>query len=134
MNSLRIILSTPSDIDRAHRILATLPLDPPQEVTFRQHKSRRSLEQNARMWGMLTDVSKQVEWYGHWLTPEEWKDVFTAGLKRLKIVPGIDGGFVSIGGHTSKMTIAAMSDLMELMSAFGAERDVKWTAREEEER
>jgi hypothetical protein len=87
----------------------------------------RSLDQNAKMWAMLADLSKQVDWYGQKLTSEEWKDVLTAALKNQKAVPGIDGGFVVIGAHTRHMTIREMSDLVELMYAFGAERDVNWS-------
>lgn len=87
----------------------------------------RSLDQNAKMWAMLADLSRQVEWYGQRLTSEEWKDVLTAALKKQKAVPGIDGGFVVIGARTRNMTIREMSDLVELMYAFGAERDVKWS-------
>ena len=87
----------------------------------------RSLDQNAKMWAMLADVSRQVEWYGQHLTTEEWKDVLTAALKKQKAVPGIDGGFVVIGARTRNMTIREMGDLVELMYAFGAERDVKWS-------
>lgn len=87
----------------------------------------RSLDQNAKMWAMLADLSRQVEWYGQRLTSEEWKDVLTAALKKQKAVPGIDGGFVVIGARTRNMTIREMSDLVELMYAFGAERDVQWS-------
>lgn len=87
----------------------------------------RSLDQNAKMWVMLADLSRQVEWYGQRLTSEEWKDVLTAALKKQKAVPGIDGGFVVIGARTRNMTIREMSDLVELMYAFGAERDVQWS-------
>ncbi|MBK9617266.1 MAG: recombination protein NinB [Uliginosibacterium sp.] len=38
--------------------------------------------------------------------------------------------FVVLGQSTSKMSIREMSDLMELMSAFGAERGVRFTAPE----
>ena len=92
----------------------------------------RSLEQNARLWAMLTDISKQVEWYGHRLTPDEWKDVFSASLKRTKVVPGLDGGFVVCGQSTSKMTIAEMCELQELMEAFGAQKGVRFTCPEVE--
>ena len=91
----------------------------------------RSLEQNARLWAMLADISKQVEWYGHRLTPDEWKDVFSASLKRTKVVPGLDGGFVVCGQSTSKMTIAEMCELQDLMEAFGAQKGVRFTAPEE---
>lgn len=90
----------------------------------------RSLEQNARMWAQLADVARQVDWYGTKLTAEEWKDVFSAALKKQRAVPGIDGGFVILGQRTSKMTKGEMADLIELMNAFCAERGVKLTAAE----
>ena len=87
----------------------------------------RSLPQNARMWAMLAEVAAQVDWHGQRLSDAEWKDVFSASLKRQKVVPGIDGGFVVLGSSTSKMSKAEMSDLMELMSAFGSQHGVKFT-------
>lgn len=90
----------------------------------------RSSEQNARMWAQLSDISTQVDWYGNKLTKEEWKDVFSAALKRQKVVPGLDGGFVVCGQRTSKMTKREMSELMELMQAFAAEKGVRFTAAE----
>lgn len=93
-------------------------------------KETRSLEQNARMWAMLTDVSRQVVWYGRKLTPEDWKHVFTASMTKQEVVPGIDGGFVVLGKSTSQMTRAEMSELQELMQAFGAQQGVKFTAPE----
>jgi len=71
----------------------------------------RSLEQNARLWCLLDEISEQVDWYGRKLTPEEWKHVFTAALKKQDVVPGLDGGFVVLGQSTSKMTKAEMCDL-----------------------
>ena len=88
----------------------------------------RSLEQNARLWAMLDEISEQVDWYGRKLTAEEWKHVFTAALKKQDVVPGIDGGFVVLGISTSKMTKAEMSDLQTLMEAFGAEKGVRFSA------
>lgn len=93
----------------------------------------RSLAQNARLWAMLTDISNQVDWYGRKLTPEEWKHVFSASLKKQDVVPGLDGGFVVLGLSTSKMSIAEMADLQELIAAFGAEKGVKFTAQEHEQ-
>lgn len=90
----------------------------------------RSTAQNARLWAMLTEISKQVFWYGQKLTAEEWKDVFTASLKRAKVVPGLDGGFVVCGQSTSRMTKGEMSELQTLMEAFGAERGVVFSEPE----
>lgn len=88
----------------------------------------RSSAQNRRLWSMLTDISEQVDWYGQKLSPEDWKNVFSASLKKQRAVPGIDGGFVVLGQSTSKMTISEMSELQTLMEAFGAEREVKFRA------
>ena len=93
-------------------------------------EATRSLEQNARLWAMLTDVSNQVDWYGQALTPEEWKCVLTAAMKKQKVVPGIDGGFVVVGARTSKMGVREMGELMELIEAFGAQQGVRFSARE----
>ena len=81
----------------------------------------RSLEQNARLWAMLSEVSRQVDWYGKRLSPEDWKDVFSASLKQLSVVPNLDGtGFVALGMRTSHMSKSEFSDLMELIAAFGS--------------
>ena len=93
---------------------------------------RRSLEQNDRMWAMLTEVAEQVEWpidgKMQKLHPDDWKHILSAGLKReQKVAQGIDGGFVILGQRTSKMTKREMSDLIELILAFGAERGVKFS-------
>jgi hypothetical protein len=91
---------------------------------------RRTTAQNDKMWAMLTDVSNQVEWYGQYRTKEDWKHIFSAALKAQEAVPGIHGGFVVLGQRTSKITKAEMSDLIELMHAFAADRDVKWSAND----
>ena len=90
---------------------------------------RRSNDQNSLMWVYLTEISRQVDWYGNRLTPDEWKDVFSAAMKRTKVVPGLDGGFVVCGQSTSKMTRAEMSEMQTLMEAFGAEKGVRFAAQ-----
>ena len=91
----------------------------------------RSLDQNSLLWPLLTEVSKQVDWYGNKLTAGEWKDVFSASLKRQKVVPGLDGGFVVCGQSTSRMSKREFSDLVELIYAFGAERGVVFSGQSE---
>lgn len=84
----------------------------------------RSLDQNAKLWAALTDVSRQVVWHGRKLEPESWKHMFTAALSKQDVVPGIEGGFVVLGKSTSKMTKAEMAELIELITAFGVQQDV----------
>ena len=89
----------------------------------------RTLDQNSLLWPLLTEVSKQVDWYGNKLTAHEWKDVFSAALKKQKVVPGLDGGFVVCGQSTSRMSKREFSDLVELIYAFGAERGVAFSGQ-----
>ena len=88
----------------------------------------RSLNQNRMMWANLEDIAQQVVWHGVKLTKDEWKDVLTAALKKQKVVPGIEGGFVVIGARTSKMTVPEMTELIELSTAFGTQQGVKFRA------
>jgi hypothetical protein len=96
-------------------------------LTLEIKPEKRSDAQNRRLWAMLTDISRAVDWYGQKLTAEEWKHVFSAALAKQKVVPGLDGGFVVLGQSTSKMTKAEMSEMQELMMAFGVERGVQFS-------
>ena len=85
----------------------------------------RTNDQNSRLWPSLQDLSDQVDWYGRKLSPADWKAVMTASLKKMDVVPNLEGtGFVALGMSTSKMSKTEFSDLLELIAAFGAERGV----------
>lgn len=128
METTKIVIRGDSTRKAAHELIdeakagSRITIEPP----------KRSIEQNAKMWAMLSEVSDQVDWYGNKLTPEEWKDVFSASIKKQKVVPGIDSGFVVCGQRTSKMSVQEMADLITLMEAFGAEQGVKFAAWEYE--
>ena len=92
----------------------------------------RTLNQNDLMWALLRDVSRQVPWVVNGsqevLDAEDWKDLFTAYLrKEQRWAKGISGGMVALGCHTRKFSKAELSDLIELIYAFGAERGVTWS-------
>lgn len=99
----------------------------PVRLALGRPERKRSTQANRLLWALLRDLSEQVEWHGLMLTPEEWKDLATAALKKHRIVPGMDGGFVMVGGHTSRMTTKEFSELLETIYAFGAENSVVWS-------
>lgn len=108
-------------------VVAAWARNAPDGSTFEVRAPRRSTDQNALMWSLLSQVSKQVDWYGTHLSSEDWKDVLTASMRRTRVVPGIDvGTFVPLGMRTSQMTKQELSDLLELIMAFGAERNVRF--------
>lgn len=111
--------------DQARRGAIAYIQQAPEGYVVQIRPKTRSLEQNARLWAMLNEVSRQVVWHARTLTPTEWKDVFSAALHKQEVVPNLDGtGFVVLGQRTSQMSVREMGDLMELVAAFGAERGV----------
>lgn len=114
-------ITTPIERRRAHVWIDSAP--PGTKIAFRKGDAR-SLDQNALMWARLTEISRQVVWHGMKLTPDDYKDMFTAVLRKAVAVPGIDGGFVVLGLHTSNMTKSEMADMLTLMEAFAAEHGV----------
>lgn len=101
-------------------------------VEFKQAK--RTLDQNSKLWAMLTDVAQQVEWHGMKLRTGEWKFLFLDALSReRRLVPNIDGdGFVPLYKSTSDLSKGEMSDLIELIGAFGARHGVVFKDRDNE--
>lgn len=124
----RYTLNTPRDKAQAAYAIQTAPDGYVVEI----REPTRSLAQNALMWDLLTALADQVTWHGVKLSKEEWKDAITAALKGQKVIPGLNGqGFVVLGAHTSKMTIAEMNDVIEFCYAFGSEREVRWKSNRE---
>ena len=101
-------------------------------VEFRRDK--RSLEQNKLMWAALTDLSTQLQWHGQTLSTEDWKVVMMAGLdQEMRLVPNISGnGFVHLGRSSSKLTKSEMTELIELIHAFGAQHGVVFGDQQED--
>ena len=97
----------------------------PVEVVLR--RKARSLSQNKKLWPMLNDIQKQVNWYGDSLDTDDWKAMFMASLSKQRAVPGIDGGFVGLSQRSSKLNKEEFSDLIEVIYAFGSERNVAWS-------
>lgn len=92
-------------------------------------RPRRSLDQNKKMWPMLNDIATQIKWFDQELNTKQWKDLLTAAYKEQDCVPGINGGVVFFGLETSKLRVDDFSELIELIYAFGAEKNVKWSEK-----
>lgn len=122
-----VILSGQVRRDQAKRLIDQAPMGSVVTIS----RPSRTIPQNARLHAMCTDVARQVEWHGAKRDVEAWKDIFTAALRSathgLDVVPGINGGFVLLGMHTSRMNRQEIGDLMDLIGAFGAEHGVEFS-------
>lgn len=109
-----------------------LPANPDKPVEIVIQERKRSSDQNRRMWPLLHDLSRQVEWHGQKYTPDDWKDLITALVAKSKneqqrTAPGIGGGVVMFGSRTSKMRVSEMVEVIEAIYWFGTEQNVKFS-------
>jgi hypothetical protein len=123
MGRALVIIATDSDRSKLHAWIAKAPWN--TRVEFKGPK--RSIPQNDLMWSRLTEIAENVVWYGQKLSPDDWKDVFSASLRKARVVPGLDAGsFVPLGMRTSDMTKEEMTALLDLIDAFAAEQGVEF--------
>ncbi len=90
------------------------------------HEPKRSLPQNDALWAALTDISKQKDYHGLKLPPEDWKLLFVDALDReARMVPNLSNdGFVSLGRSSSQLSHAEFSDLLTIIQEWGVRNDV----------
>lgn len=123
MGRALLIIASASDRSKAIQWINKAPWN--TRVEFKGPK--RSVPQNDLMWSRLTEISQGVVWYGQKLTPDDWKDIFTASLRKARVVPGLDAGsFVPLGMRTSDMSKDELTALLDLIDAFAAEHNVEF--------
>lgn len=90
---------------------------------------KRTLEQNALLHALLTEVAATRTWAGQRWDIEDWKRLLTAAWLRARkespvMVPAIDGsGFDVLYRRTSQLTKAECSELVEYIHAWMADSD-----------
>lgn len=94
--------------------------------------SKRTSDQNAYLWSLISDVSRAKP-EGRTHTPEVWKALFMAACGHMvQFEAGIDGGPpFPVGFRSSRMTKKEMSDLIEFIIEYGTRHGVAWIGPEE---
>lgn len=84
----------------------------------------RSLDQNAKLHAILTDLAKSpVTWAGKRRSVEEWKALIISGHSVAtnhggEVVPGIENEFVAIRESSASMSVARAASLITYLLAF----------------
>lgn len=125
-----ITLRTQSDRDKAARWSQGVPLG--SKIVF--HGPTRSIDQNSALWAALGDISRQCEYHGLKLSPDDWKILFLDALDReSRMVPNLDGnGFVSLGRSSSSLSVEEFSGLLSIIYEWGNRNGVKWSDKPDE--
>lgn len=122
MTGQTIILAGAAQRNLAERIVRQAPAG--AVVTVKP--PRRTTDQNALMWAMLSDLSRQMP-EGRKHTPDVWKGlVMHAAGHEVQWMDGLAGEPFPAGFRTSRLTRKQMADLIDWVSAYGAEHGVKF--------
>lgn len=119
-----LILADENVRNRAIWLLSRAPLGYAVEIK----PVTRSIEQNAKLWPMLTDIRKaEPEGRGH--SEEVWKSLFMHALgQEMQLERALDGkGIVPIGYRTSQLSKRLFGDLLEVIYAYGARHNIQWS-------
>lgn len=101
------------------------------EILIEVRSITRSEEQNAKLHAMLGDIAKQKTFNGKKLSIEQWKMIFVSGHRiatggQAEMAVGIEGEVINLRESTAQMGVKRMASLIEYISAWSAENNVKF--------
>lgn len=90
--------------------------------------ARRSVDQNAKLWAMLSDVARAKPEGRRW-TVETWKCAFMHALgHQVQFADGLDGsGPFPLGFRSSRLTKGQFADLITCVAEYGDRHGVEWS-------
>lgn len=123
MTGQTVILRGPAQRQLAHKLIDAAPLDAVVNV----REATRNKDQNARMWAMLSDVSRAKP-DGRKHTPEVWKAIFMHALgHESRFISGLDGEPFPVGFRSSRLTVRQMADLITFIAEYGDRHGIRWS-------
>lgn len=121
-----VILRGVSQRGLAHKLIDAAPVG--AVVTVKE--ATRNLDQNARMWAMLSDISRAKP-DGRTHPPETWKALFMHSLGyETRFEMGLNGEPFPVGFRTSRLTVRQMADLITFIAEYGDRHGVHWSEPE----
>jgi hypothetical protein len=116
----------PSQRALAKRLIDAAPLNAVVKIS----EEKRSLDQNARFWSVLSDISRAKP-EGRRHTPEVWKALMMSACgHEVAFELGLDGRPFPVGFRSSHLNKAQMSDLIDFAQEYGARHGVEWSEPE----
>ena len=108
----------------AHRAIDEAPIG----SVMRLGAETRRDAQNRRLWPMIEDVRQQVPGFDVY-SKEDIKLRFMNALgTEMRFLPTLENdGIFPVGMSSSTLTVAQFSALIELIFAFGAKHNVRWS-------
>jgi hypothetical protein len=100
----------------------------PADAVVTVRAATRSTDQNAKMWAMLSDISRAKPEGRQW-PPETWKAAFMHYLgHQVQFCEGLEGsGPFPFGFRSSRLSVSQMADLITCIQEYGDRHGVAWT-------
>ena len=99
----------------------------PADAVVKISAPKRTLDQNAKLWAMISDVSRAKP-EGRTHTPEVWKCLFMSACGHaVRFETGLDNKPFPIGFQSSRLTKAEMADLITVIYEYGDRHGVRWS-------
>lgn len=116
-----------SDRNRAY-IIEAVKIAPIGNVV-RIGEATRSLEQNAKLHALFSDIADTQTHVGRKLTAQQWKTLFISGHAiatglGADMIPGLENEYVNVRESSSQMSVSRMSSLIEYVTAWHAQNEV----------
>ena len=110
-------------------IAASVIANAPDGHVVNVAEPKRTTDQNAKMWAMLSDVCRACPEGRKWDTAT-WKAAFMAHLgHEIRWVQGLDNDPLPVGFKTSRLNKSQMADLITCIYEYGDRHGVVWSER-----
>lgn len=92
-------------------------------------ESTRSLEQNAKLHALFSEIAAKHLHVRRKLTAQQWKTLFISGHAiatglGADMIPGLENEYVNVRESSTQMSVARMSSLIEYVMAWQAQQEI----------
>lgn len=116
-----VILKGDQQRELARSYIASAPAD----AVVRISKPGRTLSQNAKLWALLSAISRAKP-KGRCHTPDVWKGLFMKACGHaVQFEVGLDNQPFPMGFKTSSLSKEQMSELIEFIHQWAAENEIE---------
>ena len=104
-------------------------LEAHESICIEVREKHRTLEQNAKLHAMLSDIARQKEFGGQKRTIEQWKMIFISGHRiatggTAEMEVGLEGEVINLRESTAQMGVQRLASLISYIDAWAAENGV----------
>ena len=103
--------------------IRTLPIDEKNPLVVSIKPMTRTLEQNAKLHAMLSDIAKQCEFQGKKRDVDTWKAILVSAHKiatggKAEMAIGLEGEVINLRESTAQMSVKRLASLIEYVQAY----------------